>query len=245
MNADPVELLDRLGPPDGWSAHTDLDTDPVAAQLLGRVFAHTGNVVSLDAARRRRRGIGGAIVVAALVAGGAVAAVWNRSPQETRRVACWSEAVAPPEQRAEVAWDARTDPIELCAGEWSGGRFGAIAPPAELRACVTANNTAAVIPGESDVCDTLGLADYSANIDRPALVVNDAQRELDQLFFVTENCVPLTDSEEVIKGVLDRFGLSGWTIQIADTTDVDEACATVLLVAELRTVFINPVQQQD
>jgi hypothetical protein len=31
----------------------------------------------------------------------------------------------------------------------------------------------------------------------------------------------------------------------ADTTDVDEACATVLLVAELRTVFINPVQQQD
>ena len=48
MSADPVQLLDRLAPPEGWSEPTDLDTDPVAAAILERVFA---DVPSCDTPR--------------------------------------------------------------------------------------------------------------------------------------------------------------------------------------------------
>jgi len=243
VSADPVQLFDRLAPPPNWSARTDVDTDPVAARILDQVFADTGNVVSLDAARRRRRTLGGAIVVAAIVAGGAVAAIWNRSPQEATRVTCWSEAVVPPDESSDVRWDGMADPATLCASEWSTGRFAEAAPPADLHVCVTNDDAAAVIPGEPGVCDALGFADFSPIVDEPLLAVNRAAAELDQLFN-HKTCRPAAETEDEIRKVLDQNGLSGWTVTIAGTTSADETCATVFLEPEMATAIVIPVPQQ-
>lgn len=231
MSADPVQLLDRLSPPDGWSDRTDLDADPVAAAILERVLSDDGsNVVSLDAARRRRRrGIGGAIVVAALVAGGAVAAVLQRSPQETRQMACWSNAAFPPDDLIALSWDGQADPVSMCADQWTEGAFGAAAPDPELTACTTAEGIAAVMPGDIDVCDELGLAEFSPPpIDDQALAVNRAASALNRRFNAA-TCEPIAVAVRETPGILEEYGLSGWTVKIVDTFRDDETCATVTL----------------
>jgi len=119
MNADPVHVLERLGPPPGWSERTDIDADPVAARILDRVLTDSGNVLSLDAARRRSIGsaIGGAIVVGALATGGAVAALWHHSPDQTRPASCWSEAAREPTTVVGLRWDGAGHRAVLCASQ--------------------------------------------------------------------------------------------------------------------------------
>ena len=238
MSADPVQLLDRLSPPDGWNERTDLDADPVAAEILERVFAAEDTpVVSLDAERRRRRrGIGVVVVAAAVVAGGAVAALLNNSPEETRRIACWSEAAAPPEQIVALPWDGRTDPVELCAEQWAAGSFGDTTSPGDLEACVTDQSIVAVIPGGEGVCGELGLEEFDEAI--PGDPVNDAQRELD-LIFIPPNCETQERAERETIRVLDKYGLSGWTIRVAGTFSADEPCATVALDRDATTAFVQ------
>lgn len=237
MNADPVQLVDRLQPPEGWSERTDLAADPVAAQLLERVFADTGKVVSLDTERRRRRGIAGTVVVAALIAGGAVAALWNRSPEQTLRVACWSEPADPPERRVAVPWDGRSDPAELCATRWAEGAFEPEPPPPELQVCVTDNDVAAVIPADDSVCRSLGFREFVAPPVVPS--PDDAQRELDAILRPTSECVQGSDAETIVRDVLVRNGLVDWEIKVDDTTSVAETCATVALQPEMSTAFVR------
>lgn len=242
MSADPIALLDRLSPPPGWSERTDLDADPVAAQILDQVFAGDRNVISLDDARRRRRGIGGAIVVAALVAGGAVAAIWNRTPSETARVSCWSEAVADPPEVLGLPWDGQSDPATMCADEWSSGVFRGSPPPDELEMCVTENNIVAVIPGAPGACGELGLDEFSPSPDDSDPSVIELQRRLDRAFN-NETCQPPDRVMEETRTVLDEVGLNGWSI-IAGAESADEPCATVLLVPEKAEVIVLFVARQ-
>ena len=243
MSGDPLRIFDELEPPAGWSEPTDLDADPVAAAILDRVFADTSNVISLDAARRRRRGIAGAIVVAALVTGGAVAAIWNRSPQQTDRVACWSEAELPPDQLVGVAWDGLSHPIDLCSQKWESGSFEAATPvPDELQACVTDSEMAAVIPGDARICDALGFAEYvPPPADDPALAVNQAQRELGRTLIMS--CLKPAAAEAEIRRILVRNGLSGWTITVDGTFSAAEPCASVALEPETTTAFVRPARR--
>ncbi len=244
MNVDPIEMFDRLEPPEGWSEPTDIDNDPVAAQILERVFAEGGNVISLDAARRRRRAIGGAVVVAALVAGGAVAAIWNRRPDTSNVVSCYSDAALEPAVAVQIGWDGETDPAELCAPEWSTGALGVLSPADELRVCVTGDGVAAVIPGGDELCDELGLTEYAPPSPRDlAQAVTDADRELREIFLPSNRCVPPSEAEPETKRVLDKFGLSGWTITIAGTFSADEPCASVALDIETTTAFVRPVRR--
>ncbi len=243
MSADPLRIFDALEPPAGWGDPTDLDADPVAATILERVFTDTSNVVSLDAARRRRRGIAGAIVVAALVTGGAVAAVWNRSPQQTNRVACWSDAELPPDKLVGVAWDGLIHPVDLCSEKWADGEFEAPTPPPDrLQVCVTDSELAAVIPGDSDTCDRLGFAEYAPPAaEDVALAVNRAQRELGRA--LATSCLQPAVAEGEIQRILASNGLSGWTITLDGTFSADEPCATVALVPETTTAFVRPARR--
>ncbi|MGI9644115.1 MAG: hypothetical protein ACR2O6_02250 [Ilumatobacteraceae bacterium] len=241
MSTDPVQLLDRLSPPEGWSERTDLDADPVAAEILARVFATEDTpVVSLDAERkRRRRSIGVVVVVAAVVTGGAVAALLNSSPEETRRIACWSEAGSPPEQIVALSLDGQIDPVALCEEQWSSGIFEA-EPPDELAACVTDVETAAVIPGGAEVCTALGFTemDTTTTGDGPP-AINAAQRELARRFSPpTCETRPEIVRQETNE-VLDEFGLSGWTITFAGTSSADEPCAIVALAPEVTTAIVT------
>lgn len=240
MNVDPIELLDILEPPAGWSERTDLEADPVAAAILERVLADDGsNVVDFMAARRRRRGIGGAIVVAALVAGGAVAAVWSRTPEEASRVTCWSEAVVPPLQRAEAAWDGRAHPVDICASQWEDGAFAGIEVPGELEACVNDRATVVVVPGDDAVCERLGYSEYTATLDERTLAINDARDSLRETF--RDRCVPVDAATQTARKTLDDFGLDDWTITVADAQRADETCATVALNALTSNANVVPI----
>lgn len=243
MSADPVQLLDRLSPPPGWSERTDLDADPVAAQILDEVFAGDRNVISLDAARRRRRGIGGAFVVAALVAGGAVAAIWNRTPAETARVSCWSEAVEEPATVLGLPWDGQADPATMCAAEWSAGAFRGSPQPDELEMCVTDGGIIAVVPGARGTCDDLGLDEFAptpADGDGPSVI--ELQRQLDRAFNA-DTCQPPGRVQEETRQTLDDVGLSGWTI-VAGAVGADEPCGTVFLVPERAEAIVLAVPRQ-
>lgn len=243
MSADPVELLDRLAPPEGWSERTDLDADPVAADILQRVF--DGNVVSLDAARRRRRrGIGGAVVVAAVVAGGAVAALLGRDAEEARALTCWKEAVNPPAEQSAVAWNGVDEPVDVCLEEWAAGRFSMFPPPAPLRACVDDNGVVVVVPGEFGTCDDLGFAEFSLNVDEEALAVARVTVELDERFN-PQTCRSTDDAEEETATVLEHFGLSGWTVVVAGTSSADEPCAVVSLIPQEAEAVITTIPRPD
>jgi hypothetical protein len=242
MIADPVQLLDRLEPHWGWSEPVDLDVDPIAAEILELVFANIDNVVSLAPARRRRRAVAGT----AIVTGGAVAAVWNRSPQRTQRVASRSDPANPPVETVGVTWDGITDPTALCSAEWASGSFETAGPPDELTACVTTDGVAAVIPGDTGVCDALGFAEFVPPVDDGLVpAVSDAAAELDRIFFASTNCVPLADAEGEIRRVLDEYGLSGWDIETVGTFSPDEPCATVSLDPASATAVVAPAPRPD
>ena len=246
MISDPVRLLDRLEPPEGWTEPVDLAVDSIAAEILELVFAHNDNVVTLAPVRRRRRAVAAAVAGTAIVTGGAVAAVWTRSPERTQRLACWSDAGNPPVELVGVRWDGTTDPTALCWAQWARGSFDTAAPLDDLTACVTTDGLAAVIPGDPDVCDPLGFADFVPPDDEDlVLAVNEAATELDRIFFARTNCVPLADAEGEIRRVLDNYGLSGWDIETVGTFSADEPCATVSLDPLTATAVVAPVPRPD
>lgn len=242
-SADPLELFDRLRTPPEWSAETDLDDDRVAAEILERVFAGHGNVISLDAARRRRRIVTGTVVVAALAAGGAVAAWWSRDPAPTGQVSCWTDPIDPPTAQVTVRWDGIADPLAVCESALASAAPDLAPPTGQLRACIATGDVAVVIPGEPEVCDALGFdAMHPSSGGTPPEVA--AAAELDRRFN-DRTCVAPDVAAQETTGVLEQFGLGGWDIKIAGSFSADEPCASVGLDTESTTARIVPVARRD
>lgn len=229
---DPLQLFDRLRPPESWSDPTEVDDDPVAGDILARVLDAEPEV---DPSRRRRRTIAAAIVATAFVTGGAVAAVWNddHGRSSAHRLVCWSDAGPHPAAALAVSWNGDADPTDRCIGAWAE-RGGHPAVAADLRACRAADGAVAVLPAP---CQQVGLAQF-AMTGAPGPDAADADRALASEFLA--RCIPLDAAEPVVRGVLDEHGLAGWTITIAGATGADEPCATTALDATSSTAFVRP-----
>ncbi len=244
MRHDPVRLLDTLTLPASWCERTDLDTDAAAARIHELIIADAGSVASLDARRRRRQVLAGATVVGALITGGAVAAIWNRSPEQAGRITCYSGAAVEPEVQLAIAWDGEADPTERCATAWANGAFGTATPDGELHACITPEGITAVIPGDGAVCNRLGLADFvPLPADDLAIAVAEAGRELTEIFVLGTDCVPLSESRDLTERVLEQYALTGWTVTVDGTFSAGEPCASVALDVESTTAYIRPVRR--
>lgn len=242
---DPVALLDSVGPMSGWGERTDVSTDAHAASILERVIS--GNVVPFRTRRRRLRVVTGIVVTAALGGTAAVAALWERSPDEARALTCWSEPVAPPEAQVGLSWDGVDDPVEACTPAWTDGKLGDDGPPDPLNACVTNDGLPAVIPGAAETCDLLGLARYRALDPTNESALADAGedplglRAADALINERYNQQTCVGAAEVVRGVeqiLDELGFIGWATSIEGTERALEPCATVALDNTTKTAVI-------
>lgn len=245
MSADPLELFDRLGVPEGWDAPTDLTTDDRAAAILQQVFR--ANVVSIDRARRRRRaGFAGGLVIAVGLAGAAAAGWLSRSPEEARVVSCWANTANPPDAQVEVRWDGDDDPSAVCGPAWEEGRLGRTPTPERLTTCVTADDVAAVIPGGNHVCEQLGLEAFAAaEADATGLQsrVLAADAEFRQRVNPARCAAGLTPTQIPleVQAVLDEYGLTGWGIEIDGDFNAAETCASVRLDPAKSAAIISPI----
>lgn len=244
MTADLLELFDRLQPPEGWDEPTDLTTDDTAAAILARVLADDGSkVISLESARRRRRrATGGLIATTALVAGAVAATIINRQPETVERITCSSEAVAEPERVVILPWDSVTDPVELCGTEAVRADLARDAD-ADLQACVSAGSVV-VLPGTPGTCERLGFAVYEPTAsDDPSSSVDQAAARIQE--WVIAECRTVDEAEPLVRSTLDEFGLTDWTITIADAPRADETCATVRMDAATSVVTIDSAFRPD
>lgn len=253
---DPVELLGSLPAPEGWGEVTDLDTDLRAAALLDEIIS--ADVVPITVARGRRRRhlrLVTGIIAAVAVGGAAVAALTGGEPTEKRAVSCWSAAVSPPEAQVHVGWDGSTDPVDVCVGAWSGGDLGDSGPPDDLQTCVNENGVAAVLPGPSDACARVGLAQFTRIGDSSAtggsgqvegavapapVTIADADRRLNEIY----NEVTCTSEHDAVVGVvevMEDLGYRGWSSKIAGAFSVNEPCATAALDPTTNTILVVPV----
>lgn len=231
---DPVSLLESMAPLPGWDERTDTSTDQPAAAMLERVMS--GKVVPFRSRRRRLRLVTGIVVGVALGGTAAVAALWERSPEQASTLSCWSDSGPDPEARVGLPWDGVDDPIETCTPEWNGGDLGEEGPPNTLNVCVTDRGLAAVIPGDDATCDVLGFAPYvpldpgeqTGNAGDDPIGLRTADKLINQRY----NQVTCVGAEQVQVGameILEELGFVGWETSIGGTKTAVEQCATVSL----------------
>ena len=131
----------------------------------------------------------------------------------------------------------------MCRQALASGDLAGESDADMFETCVNDTGTTVVFPTDGDAsCDEFGMAPFSFDIDDEALAISRAQREIERFLLVTERCVPPAVAEEEVKRVLVRYGLSGWTAQVAGDFEVAvDNCATAAFDRNQSTVVIVPV----
>lgn len=217
MGDDPFELLSRGRPQERPLVRGDR---PDVDILIDRIVAGDVSSAAGGVARRRGRRWAAAVTVGALVAaGGAVAAWWAAEPSDTSTVACWSDPSPDPAVVIALLADTAVTPVHQCEQLWASGTFGDGDVPA-LQACVTDAGIVAVMPAGSRSCSDLGLVDAvlpaAGRVDEGAQVANMISDQYPR------GCITAPDdAAAVIDDLLDRAGVSGWTVRVAGVDDHD------------------------
>ena len=131
--------------------------------------------------------------------------------------------------------DSDETPVERCAELWLDGTFGTDgAPP--LVACVTSDDTVAVVPGGEGTCAMLGMA--LADSPGPGA---DRSDELVSMLSNTfgGTCLDAEQAEQAVRAVLTDLGLEAdWRV---DTSLTDDApCHAPSVDGPSKTVWISP-----
>lgn len=195
---------------------------------------------------RRRLGLAIAIAILALAL---IAAAWLvfRDVSDPSSVGCYQATSL--ESDVVAASSGGALDASLCEPVWEEGTLvnedivpaGQIPP---LVACVTEEGSLAVFPSDdTTICSQLGLA-------RPApesLPEEDVIRELDDDlvdYFAQQACQTVEQARQDIRQILDRYGLSDWSIQDSPGGP-DRPCASYGLDAPSQTIHLVPVPQPD
>jgi hypothetical protein len=204
------------------------------AMLAGIIAAGKPNRMNTP---RIRRGwvIGGVSVV--MIVAAAFAVLRHDAPDNPTTMLCYSERSANPAQRQELPTG---DPVAACREVWQSGVFGTGEVPA-LTACVTNDGIIAVVPGGDQACVDLGFALWRGSFDDDDQSVIDFHEELARS--LTSTCYGEQNAKEVVRALLNDYGLDGWTVLSNDNwTDafpctasgVDAASKTVTLAGRER-----------
>lgn len=212
---DPFEILASANPLSGLE-----ESMPGDEVMLRSILTGTSS------GRRRRRGrnfwIAGGTGLAAV--GLAAFVVMHReSPKDPTQISCYSAAAALPTEQHSVP--VAPDPVAACREVWASGGFGEGRDVPPLTACVNEGGIIAVIPGDTQVCDRLGLANWSGAL------TDDEQRlvaftdEISTLFGLT--CIEEGQAGERAREVLDKYGLQSWTVVDNDGYTSTRRCSAV------------------
>lgn len=111
-------------------------------------------------------------------------------------------------------------------------------PP--LVACVAENGSLAVFPtSDTAICSRLGLpsADPAGQTDADLLrSVSEALID----YFQAESCIPMSDAEQDVRGILDQAGLRDWVVA-SEPTNPENPCASHSIDPPTKTVYLIPI----
>lgn len=221
---DPFEVLASLNPVPGLSETSPYD-DALLATILAATPSSTGK-------RRRRLWITGGTAVAVVAL--AAFAVVRQDPASTPlQLTCYATAQRPPAEQFGIPME--RDPVKACEQLWRNGTIGGAAPPA-LTACVSEGGIVAVVPGDQQVCDRLGLANWVGALTDDEKQMMAFADELATTF--SASCIVEADATTVVQAVIDKYRLDGWTIVQSGGYTPQRACSLAGAVPEQHLVVI-------
>ncbi len=221
---DPIEILAALNPVPRLS-----ETSPQDDELLATIIA---KAPSTTGKRRRRLWVTGGTAIA--VVGLAAFAIFNQdSASSPLQLTCYTTAQQPPLEQFGIPMEG--DPVKACKQLWRNGTIGDAEPPT-LTACVNDRGIVAVIPGDQQVCDRLGFANWIGALTDDEVQMMAFADELAATF--SEKCIIEPDATAAAQAVIDKYQLAGWTIVQQGGYTPQRACALAGAVPEQQLVVI-------
>jgi hypothetical protein len=221
---DPFALLQMINPVAGLEESDERDVSLLAAIVATPLP---------ERPRRRWWWVGsGAVVV--VVGAMSYASFRSEPARNPTTVVCYSNPAVPPDD--QVALGAEKDPVVACEKVWSTGEFGSGATP-HLTACVTKTDIVAVVPGNGDVCEQLGLRLWNTVVngaDRAIIEFND---EITQT--LRDACYPEPEATTLTKAAMDRHGLGDWTVASNGNWSTTVPCTAIGIDPTTKTVTLG------
>lgn len=221
---DPLEILAALNPLPGLSEPSP-DDEALLATIIAATPSSTGK-------HRRRLWITGGTSIAVVVLA-AFAVLRQHSASSPLQLTCYTTAQQPPAEQFGIPME--DDPVRACQQLWHNGTISG-GEPSTLTACVNDGGIVAVIPGDQQICNQLGLANWVGaltNDDKQVMAFAD---ELTTTF--TQRCISETDAEAAVQAVIDKYRLDGWTIVQQGGYTPQRACSLAGAVPEQQLVVI-------
>lgn len=239
---DPVEILRRLRPPRRRSGPLQPGDDPRMDALLEDVLRRLDHDARSEPRRARgprpRRLIAAVLAIGLIGGASAAAAILLTRDDHRQVVSCWSD------QEPTAIWEARIgqndSPRAACAEPWRNGDFGTAGPP-PLVECVAPSGIIAVVPGDDNACETVGLPKLDTE---PGSADPDAAGELLYELLVVplaERCADEAETVALTDEVLDAHELTDWAVDSNAPFTEQRACGRVSIDVGSRTIWITPV----
>jgi hypothetical protein len=243
---DPFDILRANTPNDG--AKID-PYGPEAARILSHVIQVVDRQQSSSHRRvdrlRQRRTVLLAVGAAVLVLATAMAWFIATRTIDDPAITCY-ESTSLDANRVGTVADGVPAPA-ACVPYWQDGTLqlvdqpvGAVPP---LTGCVTPGGGLAVFPtNDPSTCQRLRLADPSTDQPTTGLDALAAARAQITEYIQSAPCQPINEAHETIRRILDRNGLTVWTVHIMQGPPGDQ-CASVAYRTTDRAIDIVPIPE--
>lgn len=226
--------------PEVWDQRYDsAAADERNDQLIERIMAgDRGTQHRRPASRKRRIVIAStsAVIVVSSAAVGVAALL--RSEQPTVPEAgptCHASVDAAADL---IGLEPGVDPITGCRQAWIDGRFGVeVSNPSSLVACIGQGGGIDVFPGESTVCESLGLpvADPELSLDNAAIVVLQDRIATE---INAAACLPANRVKPLVEQILSETEITGWQVIIRSDAQAS-TCVKAAVDSTSKTVHLN------
>lgn len=188
---------------------------------------------------RKKRLAAGIALATALSSGTAVAAaVLLREPTRPQAGIVCRNAADP--NADAVVIRPSDDPVEACRSAWNDETSDEFSEPApsQLVACVNANGTLEVIPGDDSSCASIGYAPAAKELSPAGQTLIDLERRL--VDEINEGaCIPVDKAKTLAEAIVADLGLqSTWQVELNSDAQ-GQLCAQAGIDPENQLVFIS------
>ncbi len=210
---------------------------PEADSLAGRRIRKAALAQTGSMRNRRRVVVGGAAAAFVVFAGTAAALLLSTgsSPNPVQSL-CYA---APSLDSDAVGSNVNTTAnVADCYRFWQDGTFANDGVVPALTACVLEGGGLAVLPGDSSLCASLGMADsaVTSEVD-PVVQLQTRLRTLVPL----GTCAPFDETVASMRNVIETTSLPGWEVVIRDQPTTDRPCASFSLEGDSMAVVVVPI----